>query len=40
MASRAPLVWSAAGLLAAVALPWYALQEGLQSGDWLAGLWS
>ena len=40
MSSRTPLAWSAAGLLAAVALPWYALQEGLQSGDWLAGLWA
>src|SRR6476659_7482335 len=38
--SRAPLAWSVAGLLAAVALPWYALQEGLDSGVWLAGLWS
>jgi len=28
------------GLLAAVALPWYALEEGLGSGAWLAGLWS
>ena len=35
-----PLAWSVAGLLAAVALPWYALQEGLDSGAWLAGLWS
>jgi iron(III) transport system permease protein len=40
MISRAPLAWSAAGLLAAVALPWYALQEGLDSGAWLSGLWS
>ena len=40
MPSRAPLAWSAAGLLAAVALPWYGLQEGLLSGAWLAGLWS
>ncbi len=40
MTSRAPLAWSAAGLLAAVALPWYALQEGLDSGAWLGGLWS
>src|SRR5258706_9805220 len=38
--SRAPLAWSIAGLLATVALPWYALQEGLDSGAWLAGLWS
>lgn len=37
---RAPLAWSAAGLLAAVALPWYSLQEGLDAGGWLAGLWS
>jgi iron(III) transport system permease protein len=40
MNSRAPLAWSTAGLLAAVALPWYALQEGLDSGAWLGGLWS
>ncbi len=40
MPSRAPLAWSVAGLLAATALPWYALQEGLGSGDWIAGLWS
>lgn len=40
MVSRAPLAWSAAGLLAALALPWYALQEGLDSGAWLGGLWS
>ncbi|WP_407075365.1 ABC transporter permease [Reyranella sp.] len=37
---RAPLAWSLAGLLAAVLLPWYALQEGLVSGVWLSGLWS
>ena len=37
---RAPLAWSIAGLLAAVVLPWYALQEGLDSGVWLSGLWS
>src|SRR6478736_4446027 len=37
---RAPLAWSVAGLLAAAALPWYALQEGLDSGTWLIGLWS
>src|SRR5258708_37977919 len=37
---RTALAWSIAGLLAAVALPWYALQEGLDSGVWLAGLWS
>ncbi|MDP1749282.1 MAG: iron ABC transporter permease [Reyranella sp.] len=40
MISRAPLAWSAAGLLAAIALPWCALQEGLDSGAWLGGLWS
>src|ERR1700682_2710007 len=40
MSERAPLAWSTAGLLAAVALPWYALQEGLDSGAWLGGLWS
>src|SRR6267154_522957 len=40
MSERAPLAWSVAGLLATVALPWYALQEGLDSGAWLAGLWS
>src|SRR6267154_2126863 len=40
MSERAPLAWSTAGLLAASALPWYALQEGLDSGAWLTGLWS
>src|SRR5882672_12419730 len=40
MSERAPLAWSAAGLVAAVALPWYALQEGLDSGAWFSGLWS
>ena len=40
MISRAPLAWSMAGLLATIALPWYALQEGLDSGAWLGGLWS
>jgi iron(III) transport system permease protein len=40
MMPRAPLAWSAAGLLAALLLPWYALQEGLDSGAWIAGLWS
>ncbi|MBI3198620.1 MAG: iron ABC transporter permease [Rhodospirillales bacterium] len=40
MISRAPLAWSVAGLLAALALPWYALQEGLDSGAWFSGLWS
>ena len=29
--NRAALAWSAAGLLAALLLPWYALQEGLDS---------
>ena len=38
--ARAPLLWSLAGLLAAVALPWYALQEGLGAPGWIAGLWS
>ena len=37
---RAPLAWSAAGLIAAALLPWYALEDGLASGDWLSGLWS
>src|SRR5437868_514869 len=40
MPARASLAWSVAGLIAAVALPWYALQEGLDSGVWLSGLWS
>src|SRR5215203_2907460 len=40
MILRAPLAWSVAGLLAAIVLPWYALQEGLDSGAWLSGLWS
>jgi iron(III) transport system permease protein len=38
--NRAALAWSAAGLLAALLLPWYSLQEGLDSVGWLAGLWS
>src|SRR5580692_9572168 len=38
--SRTAVAWSAAGLLAAVLLPWYSLQDGLGSGAWLAGLWS
>ncbi|CAN5468096.1 iron ABC transporter permease [soil metagenome] len=38
--NRAALAWSAAGLLAALALPWYSLQEGLDSAAWLSGLWS
>ena len=40
MTDRASLVWSVSGLLAVVLLPWYALQEGLDSGAWLGGLWS
>lgn len=40
MNTRAPVVWSIAGLLAVALLPWYALQEGLDSGAWLGGLWS
>lgn len=40
MTDRAPLVWSVSGLLAVVLLPWYALQEGLDSGAWVGGLWS
>jgi iron(III) transport system permease protein len=38
--SRSALAWSLAGLLAAAGLPWYALQEGLDSAAWLGGLWS
>ncbi|MCW5735602.1 MAG: iron ABC transporter permease [Enhydrobacter sp.] len=38
--NKAALAWSAGGLLAAVALPWYSLQEGLDSAAWLSGLWS
>lgn len=38
--SRPALAWSAAGLLAAALLPWYALQQGLDGGGWIAGLWS
>jgi iron(III) transport system permease protein len=38
--NRAALAWSAAGLLAALFLPWYSLQEGLDSAGWLSGLWS
>lgn len=38
--SRAALAWSIAGLLVAACLPWYALQDGLESGAWLSGLWS
>jgi iron(III) transport system permease protein len=38
--SRAALSWSIAGLLAAILLPWYGLEEGLGSGAWIAGLWS
>ena len=40
MSGRAALLWSAAGLFGAIALPWYALQEGLGTGAWLSGLWS
>src|SRR5688572_6115267 len=40
MESRAPLVWSAAGILAATSLPWYALQESLDQASWWWGLWS
>src|ERR1700754_351788 len=39
MTPRAPLVWSAAGLIAVLALPWYALQESLDSTAWWWGLW-
>jgi iron(III) transport system permease protein len=38
--SRPALAWSVAGLLAACVLPWYGLQEGLDSGAWLGGLWA
>ena len=38
--ARAPLLWPLAGLLAAVLLPWYALQDGLGTAGWIAGLWS
>ena len=38
--ARAALVWSAVGVLAIVLVPWYALEDGLGSGAWLAGLWS
>ena len=37
---RSILIWSAAGLLAALLLPWYGLQEGLAGVHWVAGLWS
>jgi iron(III) transport system permease protein len=37
---RAPLVWAIAGLLASLLLPWYALEEELGNGAWIAGLWS
>ncbi|WP_332054392.1 iron ABC transporter permease [Reyranella sp.] len=36
---RAPLAWSAAGLLAAFLLPWYAIETGLDSVPWQSGLW-
>jgi iron(III) transport system permease protein len=38
--SRSALGWSIAGLLGAACLPWYALQDGLDSGTWLGGLWA
>jgi len=38
--SRSALAWSAGGLFAALLLPWYGLQEGLDSGVWLSGLWA
>jgi iron(III) transport system permease protein len=37
---RSILVWSAVGLLAALLLPWYGLQEGLTGVNWVSGLWS
>ena len=40
MEARAPFIWSAAVLAAALLLPWYALQEGLDSAAWWAGLFS
>lgn len=40
MIVRAALLWSVAGVLAAVVLPWYSLEEGLGSGVWMGGLWS
>src|SRR5471032_1927078 len=40
MSSLAALLWSTAGLFGAIALPWYALQEGLGTGAWLSGLWA
>jgi iron(III) transport system permease protein len=39
-AARTALAWSAAGLAGALVLPWYALQEGLDSLGWISGLWS
>jgi iron(III) transport system permease protein len=38
--SRSALAWSSGGLLATLLLPWYGLQEGLDSGAWLSGLWT
>ena len=38
--SRAALAWSMAGLLAALFLPWYGLDDGVGAGVWLSGLWS
>ena len=40
MTCRAALLWSAVALLGALALPWYALEEGLAAASWLSGLWS
>jgi iron(III) transport system permease protein len=38
--SRPAFAWSTGGLFAALLLPWYALQEGLDSAAWVSGLWS
>jgi len=38
--SRSAVAWSIAGFAAFLLLPWYALEDGLASGAWLAGLWS
>ena len=37
---RSILVWSTTGLLAALLLPWYGLQEGLTGVNWISGLWA
>lgn len=37
---RTALAWSLTGLAALLVLPWYALQEGLDSLSWISGLWS